>query len=283
MRVVFCPVLALSFAIAVLAEVRAQAAPPDKGRNAEAEEGVDPNSLFPLAKRNGIEMRIVERSTSPDGNIVRKDIVPSFVGGKKALKKIVAHPENATAIQLAVAADTSYRAGNLQEAAFLFYAARLRVYQDIEKYPPKESSSASTNWFLSVLLDGVKIDLLRDLYIKPKTLAKVVKRIEAFVLKEPAGYNPGWDYTRHDVPAGLFAKNKAIVLENMKPTSELLLLPEYFEAFCALRTCNELSEEGQKDVAVAERRSKALAAMRRIEKEKKLHGVIFQTEQNPPD
>jgi hypothetical protein len=129
----------------------------------------------------------------------------------------------------------------------------------------------------------VKIDLLRDLYIKPKTLAKVVKRIEAFVLKEPAGYNPGWDYTRHDVPAGLFAKNKAIVLENMKPTSELLLLPEYFEAFCALRTCNELSEEEQKDVAVAERRSKALAAMRRIEKEKKLHGVIFQTEQNPPD
>jgi hypothetical protein len=287
MRVVFWPVLALVLAIAVSAEIRVQADPPAKGQNAPADEGTDADALFPLVKRNGIEMRIVEKSASADKNIVRRDIVPSFIGGQEVLNTIVAHPENATAIQLAAAADVTYRAGDLPEAAFLFYAARLRVYQDLEKYPPNESQAAGTNWLLGVLLDGVKIDLIRGLYLQPKVLADVVKRLESFELKEPASYDPGWDYTRHDVPADLFAKNKATMLAAIKPTSQLLLLPEYFAAFREYRDCDLLLTsdpiKGGRGLAEVEKRRKNAAdTMRRIENEMKLQGPMYQVDQAPP-
>jgi hypothetical protein len=278
----------LSLTTAVCAENRIQAAPPDKGASpdkgqnklADSDEAIDPTTLFPLATRNGIHIR-AETSTSPDKMIVRHNFIPSFAVGYRKLKKVAAHPEEATAIQLGVAADMTFRAGNLQDAAFLFYAARLRAYQDIEKYPPKDL--AGTNWFLSVVLDGVKIDLLRSLYLQPKVLAEVVKRIEALDLKEPAGYDPGWSYERHKAPADLFAKNKALLLDDLKPTSELLLLPAYFQAFCVLRECNDLSQEQQQTPAITERRTKATDTMKRLEKEKNLHGLIFQIESQPVD
>jgi hypothetical protein len=284
MKIVFWSLLALSLMIAVFAETRTQGASPTKepSKPANSGEEVDPNSLFPLGKPNGIDIR-VESSTSPDKMIVRHNFIPSFVGGQKKLKWVLTHPEDATAMQLGVAADMSYRAGNLQDAGFLYYAARLRAAQDLEKYPPKDSQSASTNWFLSVVIDGVKIDLLRQLFAQPKTLAEVIKRIEAFDPKEPVGYNPGWDHTRHDVPADLFAKNKATLLEDMKPLSELLLLPDYFQAFCVYSEFNNLSEEDQKNPAAIEARAKVAKLMKRIEKEKGLHGVMFQVESKPVD
>jgi hypothetical protein len=281
MRIAFRPVLALSLTIVVFVGTRVQANPPDKRGNAQAEEGLDPNSLFPLGKQNGIHIT-VETSTSPDKMIVSHNFIPSFVGGQKELKKVVSHPENATGIQLGVAADMSYRAGNLQEAAFLFFAARLRLDQDFEKFPPKDAA-VRTDMFFTMVLDAVKLDLLHDLYSQPKVLAEVVKQIETFELKEPGRYNPGWDYTRHDVPADLFAKNKATMLEDMKPISELLLLPDYFLAFRVYRESYQLTEDEQKLPVVLEGRTKAVNAMKRIEKEKKLHGVIFQIEHSQVD
>jgi hypothetical protein len=287
MRVVFWPLLALLLTITVFTvfpETRTLGAPPEQkpDKQAAANEEFDPNSLFPLGKRNGVHIR-AESSASPDGMIVRHNFVPSFVRGQKKLKWVLAHPEDATAIQLGVAADMSYRAGNLRDAAFLYYAARLRAAQDLEKYPPKDAQGTSTEWFLSVVIDGVKIDLLRELYAQPKTLAEVVKRIEAFELEEPTGYNPGWDYARHDVPADLFAKNKAALIESIKPMSDLLLLPDYFQAFCVYREFNNLSEKDQKNPATVEARAKAANAMKRIEKEKGLHGVMFQVDSKPID
>jgi hypothetical protein len=286
MRVAFLPVLMLLLSVAALAEVRVCTAAPNQGQSAQGDEGVDPDVLFPLAKRNGLQMSAVVTAVPELGKgVTNTQFVATFKGGKKALKNILAHPENATGVQLAVASYTTYRSGDLAEAAFLYYACRLRFFQDLDKYVPKEKESglSSTNWFLSLLVDSVKADLLRDLYLQPEVLASVVKRIETFELREPAGYDPGWDYTLHAVPADLFAKNKAMVLENLKPTSDLLLVPEYSEAFRTLRECNDASLEQQKGRAVAERRSKAIEAMRRIEKEKKLHGVIFQLDQNPSD
>jgi hypothetical protein len=282
MRAFFWSLLALSLAVVVFAEMPAQAAPADgKGQKSDADEALDPNDLFPLAKQNGVTVRVVQE-TSPDKMIKRNYFIPSFVGGKKELKKVVSHPENATGIQLAVAADMNYRAGNLPEAAFLFYVARLRLEQDFEKYPPKDDAVRS-NMFFSMVLDAVKNDLMQDLYVQPKALGEVVKRIETFEPKEPAGYNPGWEHTRHDVPADFFAKNKAILLGEMKPVSELLLVPDYFLAFRVYRESYALTEEEQALPAVLEGRTRATNAMKRIEKEKNLHGFMFQVEHKPVD
>jgi hypothetical protein len=282
MRPTFWSVLALSLAIVALADNSGRGAPPDGRKALSSDEAFDPNTLFPLGKRNGVTIR-VESSSLPDEMIVSHNFIPSFVGGQKTLDKVLAHPENATAIQLAVATDMTYRAGNLKEAAFLFYAARLRWYQDSEKYVPAESSSASTTMFMDYMLNGVRVDLLRELYLKPEILAAVVKRIESLALKEPAGYNPGWDYVRHDVSADLFAKNKATVLESLKPTAELLLVPDYFQAFRVYRASYELSEADQKNPEVLKYREKAANAMRRIEKERNLHGLMYQTDDKPVD
>ncbi len=215
-------------------------------------------------------------------DVTNTQFVATFKGGKKALEKVLAHPENATGIQLAVASYMAYHAGDLRNATFLYFASRLRFYQDLDKYVPN-SSTISTEWFLSLLVDSVKDDVLRESFMQPEILADVVKWIETFEVKEPAGYNPGWDYTLHNVLTNLFAKNKAMTLEYLKPISELLLIPEYFEAYRTVRVCNEMSPEQQKQPAAMKRRQQAIDAMRRIETEKKLHGMIFQLDNNKPD
>jgi len=276
MKVVLLPVLLLSLAVVGYVGYSAyNAESQTKTAKTDANEAFDINELFPLAKPNGVALSVLELP-SANKNIVRKDIVPTFLAGQAAFDNVVAHPETATAIQLGVAADMAYRSGDLPEAAFLFYAARLRLYHDLEKFPPKESGADQTQSFLRAVTEGVQIDLLRELYLHPKALAEVVRRIESFPIQEPAGYQPGWAYTTHDVARDWFAKNKAVMVRNMKPMAELLAIPEYFEAFRTMRECNDLPFDRQEDKAVVDRRTKAEATMTRIEKEKNLRGVMYQ-------
>jgi hypothetical protein len=240
------------------------------------------DTMFPLAKPNGVVMDVV-RVPSENKDIVRNDFVAAFKDGEKTLKQVIAHPETATAIQLFVATDMTYRAGDLPEAAFLYHAGNIRLYYDIEKYPPKESGAGNTNWFLNVLQNGVRVDLVRTLYRQPQVLADVVSRIEGWNIKEQPGYKPGWEFTPAEVPADLFAKIKAESLEYLKPMATLMGIPEYFEATCSLQECNGLPLDQQEDKAVVERRSNAEEVMRRIEREKNLHGVMYLNDHQTPD
>jgi hypothetical protein len=287
MKVAFWLLLSLSLTVALSSDVRVHAAPPENKESSASDESVDPSLVFPLAKRNGLVMESV-RTESPLGkNVTNVNFVASFAGGRKALEKVVAHPENATGIQLAVAANTLFRAGDLEEAGFLFNACRLRFAYDLDKYQPKKTDSTGTEWFLSLLVDNVKEDVITSLYLHPKAMNVVVKRLESFELKEPAGYDPGWDYTRQDVPADLFARNKAMMLASMKPTSELLLLPEYFAAFREYRDCSvlltaDLMKGGRGLPEVEKRRKTAADTMRRIENDMNLQGPMYQVEQIRP-
>jgi hypothetical protein len=287
MRAFFWLVLTLSLTLAFLAEVRVNAAPEDEKGAAQADDSIDPTTLFPLAKRNGLVIQAVKTESPLNKNITNVNFEASFAGGRKTLEKVVAHPENATAIQLAVAAATMYRAGDLEEAGFLFNAARLRLSHDLDKYEPKNTGSTSTDWFVSVLFDKLAQDVITSLSLDPKVMSKVVKRIESFDLKEPQGYNPGWDYTPHTMPDDVFAKNRAKLLANIKPTSELLLVPEYFDAFREYRQCNalltaDILKDGKGLPDVTKRRDKAAETMRLIENKKGLRGLMFQVDQASP-
>jgi hypothetical protein len=253
----------------------------DSDQEMSAQEQADfLNTMFPLAKKNGIDINIV-RGDSGDKNFMRNNFVASFKDGRKTLEQVTSHPETATAIELLVATDMTFRSGNIQEAGFLFYAGCIRLYYDLEKYPPRESDAGDTMWFLNVLQNNVRIDLVRSLYSQPKKLAEVVNQIETWNIKEQAGYKPGWEYTPKDLPAGFFAKSKAEVLDSLKPMAVLLNISEYFEAACTMRDCNELPYDQQEDKAVADRRSKAEDVMRRIEKEQNLRGIMYQADNQP--
>jgi len=281
MKNAFLPISILILIVAISAGICAQKT--DSEQELTPREKTDYlNAMFPLAKINGIDMDIVKIDSQND-NIVRNDFAAAFKDGEKMLEQVSTHPETATAIQLLVAADMTYRSGHLQDASFLLYTGRIRLYYDLEKYPPKESDANDTKWFLNVLENDVRIDLVRKLYAQPKMLAEVVKKIEDWNIKDDAGYKPGWEYTPQEVPADLFASYKTDALDNLKPMAVLMNIPEYFEAFNTMRECYELPFDRQDDKSVVERRSKAEDIMRGIEKEKNLKGVIYQAVDHPSE
>jgi hypothetical protein len=282
MKIAFQPVLALSLAaLVLLAPSLLRASPDGPSKNApQTKEGVDLGGQFPLNKRNPIQLSMETVTLAGDKENVRRTLVPTFVAGDKALKEVIAHPENANAFELATAASGALRAGDLEEAGLLIFAARLRGFQDLECYPPSnKGQTASTETLLGMVIGSVKSDVvLSRLQFEPKVLAGVVKRLDALQLNEPAGYTPGWDYTKHASKPNLFAKNKAEMLDELRPMSALLFSPDYFAAFKCYSEFNNLPSEAQKQPANVKSRDEAVKTMKRIEKEKNLHGVMYQVD-----
>jgi hypothetical protein len=282
MKIVFQPVLTLSLATLVLlapsllhasSDVPSESAPQSK-------EGVDLDRQSPLNKRNPIRLSMETVTLAGDKENVRRTLIPTFVAGDKALKEVIAHPENANAFELATAASGALRAGDLEAAGLLIFAARLRGFQDLECYPPaNKGQTASTEALLGMVISFVKSDVvLRRLQFEPKALVGVVKRLEALQLKEPTGYTPGWDYTKHTAKPGLFAKNKAEMLDELKPMAALLSSPEYLAAFKRYSEFNNLPPEAQKQPANVKSRDQAVKTMKRIETEENLRGVAYQVD-----
>ncbi len=282
MKIAFQPVLTLSLATLVLLAASLLRASPDapSENSPQAKEGVDLEGQFPLNKRNPIKVTMETVTLAGHEENVRRTLVPAFVAGDKALKEVIAHPENANAFELATAASGALRAGDLEEAGLLIFAARLRGFQDLECYPPaNKGQTVSTEALLGMVIGFVKTDVvLCRLQFEPKVFAGVVKRLEAIQLKEPAGYKPGWNYTKHTAKPDLFAKNKAEMLDELKPMSALLFSPDYLAAFKCYSEFNNLPSEAQTQPASVKSRDQAVETMKRIEKEKNLRGVMYQVD-----
>jgi hypothetical protein len=280
MKIVFRSVLTLSLAtLVLLAPSFLRAAPDASSKNTPAaKEGDNLGGPFRLNKDNAINVSI--ETVTNNKEVVRESLYPTFAAGDKAVKAVIAHPENANSLELATAAAGVLRAGDLEEAGFLIFAAQLRELQDLESYPPADKNqTVSTTALLGMVIGCVRGDVVtRELQFQPKVLVNVVKRLDALQLKEPADYKPGWDYTKHAVKPGLFAENKANMLAELKPVSELLLMPDYFAALKCYSDFSELSPEAQKQPANAKSRDQAVTTMKRIEKEKNLHGVMYQVD-----
>jgi hypothetical protein len=104
----------------------------------------------------------------------------------------------------------------------------------------------------------------------------MVERLEAWEIKVPADYDPGWPYKRQQPPADLFAKLKTPSLQDAKALAMLLNIPEYSAALKIVREFNELPPEKQDDKAARDRYRRADQTMQRIEKE---HHVDFMPHQ----
>jgi hypothetical protein len=277
MKIVVRPVLTLLLATLALLATSFLPASSDAPNKSTPQSDEVPNldGPCPLNKHNAIQLNVETVTLPGDQKIMRLN--PTFVAGNKALKAVIAHPENANAVELATAAAGALRAGDLEQAGLLIFAARLRGFQDLESYPPAEESQTHT--WLGMLLSCVKADVVHhELQFQPKAFAQVVKRLEAFQLKEPADYKPGWNYSKHTAHPDLFAKNKAEMLAELKPIGDLLLMPDYLAAFKRYCEVNELSPEMQKSPVKVKKRAGAVETMKRIEKEKNLQGVMYQVD-----
>jgi hypothetical protein len=281
MKIVLRSVLTLSLATSVLLATpllcAATDASSDKTTSTQGSTAVE---AFPLNKHNGIRLHIQTIPGTGDKTSVRYSLYPTFVGGDKALQEVIAHPESANALELATAAAGALRSGDLEEAGFLIFAAQLREAQDLESYPPAQNGEkVNTRTWVGMVVGGVRADVVTgELQYQPKVVARVVKRLEGLQLKETAGYKPGWDYVKHTAMPGLFVKNKASLLSELKPTSALLLTPDYFAAFKCYCEINDLSPEKQQSPGNAKKRAQAVATMKRIEKEKNLQGIMYQVD-----
>jgi uncharacterized protein len=134
-----------------------------------------------------------------------------FHGGKEALDYVLAHAETMPAIDLLVGASTAYRLDRLQDAGFLFYAGETRARYELKKYKPVESGGNSPAVFLVFLLANSEDTIVGDLKKRPADYAEVMDRLDAWTIREPRGFDPGWEYTLEDMPPDAVAKAVAAV------------------------------------------------------------------------
>ena len=208
----------------------------------------------------------------PDLSFEPNAIAAPFKAGRAALEYVLGNAETTSAILLMIGANTAYRLGRLEDAAFLLCAARIRNKYDQQKYEPRDTGGDSPQLFMSFLFHNIGESVNREVFLRPKEYAAVIKRLEAWTIKDPPGYDPGWPYTLRKIAPDLSTKLKAEYLDFYKPIALLLDTPEYFRAFKAIREYNELPVAKRSDTAALKRRSAALETMRRIEKEKNLKG-----------
>lgn len=191
----------------------------------------------------------------------------------KELEEVLKNAEATPTAILLTGAYSAYGSGRLEDAAFLLYTARIRRKHDLDKYQPTEAGANDPNVYLSYLFNNISEPVNPQIFLRPVEYAAVVKRLDAWTMKDPSGYNPGWDFVLSDVPPDFPAKVKSEYMDFYKPLATLLSIPEYFQAFKVVREYNDLSLEKQSDPAAMKRRSEAMDIMRRIEKSKNLKGA----------
>ena len=204
----------------------------------------------------------------PNLSSFREDRTAFFTDGDKAVDYILIHADTMTSLNLLAGASTAFQLDRLEDAAFLLYAGRIRVFCDTERFVSTQTGGDSPGVALGGLMENVREPVGKAVTLQPKVYAKLVERMEAWNLRTPEGYDPGWPYKLQKTPDDLFAKAKADWLGNAKILVQLLALPEYVEAMKTARAFNELPlEKQEKDKAAAGRYAEATKTMQRLEKQ----------------
>mgnify|MGYP000877812032 FL=1 len=220
---------------------------------------------------------------SPDLGFKMREPLAAFRGGDEALDYVLAHADTMNSIHLLVGANTAYRLNRLQDAAFLFYAGRIRARYDLQKYQPMASGGDNPIAALRFLIANASRPIMRAVFFEAADYAGMVQRLEAWTIEESDDYDPGWAYRRHEVPDDLAAHLMAETLEEARPLATLLNIPEYMKALKTMREFNELPSEARDESVAIERYARAEQTMQRIELERDLKGIYCQLHSRPGD
>ncbi|HEX8606522.1 MAG TPA: hypothetical protein VF774_28010, partial [Pseudoduganella sp.] len=164
-------------------------------------------------------------------------------------------------------------AKNLEDAAFLYYAAQMRAKFDIRRF--HESGDGGVSSLYGALNSQVGEEVNPAIARNPKALAAMLKRIDEWNVQPANTYDPGWDIHGREKmnineEAVLSKAIKDDVLKHLRPMSELLSDPEYLSAFVILQDFNFSPFKEKNDPRKIAEKTTAEEKLLRIEKERNL-------------
>jgi hypothetical protein len=164
---------------------------------------------------------------APDLRFNVNNPMAPFQGGSEALDYVLAHADTTPSLQLFVGASTAYHLERWQDAAFLFYAARVRARYELKKYKPSDDGGNSPAVFLTFLIANSEEMIVGEINKRPKDRAEVMRRLDKWTIREPWGFDPGWKYTLQDLPADAAAREVAAV-HKYRPGNRVYYASNFF-------------------------------------------------------
>ncbi len=192
---------------------------------------------------------------------------PDDVDVGRILREITTTP----AASLFTAAAQSYRQGMLEDAAYLYYVAQLRLAHDRIMYPAKESDGDSPFLAFGAIAATLGPEINGALASQPGVQHAALLRVRKWVPATHRTYSPGWEYTERRRKASVlqdYRTHADTFMTAMTGSCTLMLDPVFFEAFHYLR--KDCFRADADTTACDERRE----IMKRIAKEKELEDLL---------
>lgn len=137
---------------------------------------------------------------------------------------------------------------DIEKAAYLFYAARLRAFCDQQLFPPKAEGGDSPFVLFGALSQVIGEDINPKITNDPQAYKRVVDLITALNPVPEIGYKPSWEYK----PINNVEEAKCLCLSSKKEfiqlyqrQSKLLLNKEYFSIFNRIKAYNLSSSDNR--------------------------------------
>ena len=110
---------------------------------------------------------------------------------RKAADYVLAHATTTSAIHLLEAGLAEFRLGRLEDAAFLFFAGKLRGRIDQECFPPVGEGGDSPGVALGALGFQIGAAVNPAIMREPSSYKAVIERLHAWDPELAPGYDPG--------------------------------------------------------------------------------------------
>ena len=206
-----------------------------------------------------------------------KDLFNELTGpnSAKPLETVLKAPEEYSAVILFLGAGTAFKEKRLEDSAFLFYAAQLRMRFDQKCFPPEGTGAEDPFLPCVAIAQAIGSEINPAVMAEPKAFAKAIDRVKKWSPKAPEDYTPGYEFKKRltETDAHEAAKqNRTEFLNRMGDLATLLNDAEYFAAFRVLQEFDP-ARDG-KVPAKKEESEKATATMKRIERDKGLKGFM---------
>lgn len=154
------------------------------------------------------------------------------------LKRIFREITTTPAATLVGAAALSYRNGKLEDAAFLYYAAQLRLAHDRIMYPAKESGGDSPFLAFGAIAAMLGPEINGALSSQPKVQREALLRLQKWVPATGRAYTPGWRYAERQPETSVlpaYRRQADTFMTAMMGSCTLMLDPDFFDAFHYLK------------------------------------------------
>jgi hypothetical protein len=215
----------------------------------------------------------VHAQSHAEEDLYKELMTTNVTKGPAALDGVLKNSEVYSTTILYAASAAALREKRLEDAGFLYYAARIRLGLDRELFPPTGKGGDSPMLVFGATQQQIGMEVNPAITADPKIYAAVIARLKTWRPEVNSKYEPGWKYSEKLNEARVLAKNESDqkrMIHDMADLSTLLNDPVYFAAFKTAQDFNlkfAAPDRPSKDAY-----DKAVVTLKRIETEKKLKG-----------